>query len=853
MAFIVPIYKRLALSAPGHFQNTSFSSRRWSYTHHFAAKDIFYQITMASLQLSTAERNKVRALWGEAMAMKDYKTEQVINELFTELCHSSDDARDLFENKKVRAEQEKLFSEIMGFTMMYLHNLDVLDECINEFIKENPHVVRCGVRYLEPMGGVMIQYLRSTLGPQFHAGLETLWVKTYIYIANCILQNEELDVELLLSATGGRSSESETELLEETAPLKVPARSASRASAASPPVEQPQPQPEPQAPSFKSSPLPRLQEESAGNNTIQINLQNEKYKGFRRSVTESPKEPVLVKVPATFVKQPAAKAPSMPQSPRQSLPVSEGPFDPRSKKRSSGASNLSHSYSFNDAVGTEPQLTPRSSRRDLAAQLQELGLGLDTDDFEVKSKTAPFDPRRSLHHRRTSSDLGSSMEHPLPESALRSWSGSSCESPILDVEDEFNLAPPEEDYRQKRQNQVFDSNSFGIKGLAPIAETEVDEETSDYDNSQKDGSSRTSSLSLHNLDYKSSISLGLGYSPDVAKNSNGYGFRNHNTKMSQLSDISFMQSLPAPSATAAFPMMHRDFGSTPSLSTRSMYTPGKRASLGFMRSSFVLKKEMEELGYNHAENVSLLNVSITEQAPREALAPPYLARLTASRSVSSLPLQPSAEAFAPAKAQPARTPAVNAAPAAPRGSTDKKKKHGFRAKLGSIFGSSKEQKQPLKLAHNKISAPISVPIPPSSKGVQKEGTIPVKHHAPVRRPAKAPTPAQPSLDMARRGSMCSSTYDVSTINTTSRVSASDVRRQSKQAPPAGYAASVYSRPVVNDNESVYSNELTVSGFSFFKSKSKLRYESFDDQKKKKNKYNVKKVPYKTVYVKDFVR
>ena len=58
---------------------------------------------------------------------------------------------------------------------------------------------------------------------------------------------------------------------------------------------------------------------------------------------------------------------------------------------------------------------------------------------------------------------------------------------------------------------------------------------------------------------------------------------------------------------------------------------------------------------------------------------------------------------------------------------------------------------------------------------------------------------------------------------------------------------------MNDNSSIYSNELTVSGFSFFKSKSKTRYEKFDDEKKKKNKYNVKKVPYRTVYVKDIIR
>lgn len=780
---------------------------------------------MATLQLSTADRNKVRALWGDAMAAKQYRTEQVISDIFTSLCEQSDDARDLFENKKVRAEQEKLFSEIMGFTMMYLHNLDVLDECMNEFIRENPHIVRCGVRYLEPMGGVLIQYLRRTLGPLFHAGLETLWVQTYIYLANCILQNDELDVELLLSHGAERSSASEAELIEETAPLKVPPRAASRAQSLiapeTPKQESPVESPEPEAvPTFKSGPLPRL--EQTAESTILINLQNEKYRGFRRSVTESPQEPVQVKVPSTFVKpSPKYKTELRLASPKaESKAKNAVPFDPRKNRE-------------------EPALTPRSSRRESAAQYQEVGLGLDSDDYEVKSKAAPFDPRRASHHRRTLSDLGASME----QENQRLWSGSSCESPISDVEDEFDLAPQEE-YSHRPLNQVFDSNSFGIKGLAPIAETEVDEE-SGYDSSNKDGSSRTSSLSLHNLDYKSSISLGLGYSPDVAK---GYGFRSHNTKMSQLSDISFMQLLPAPSSTA-FPMMHRSFGSTPSLSTQSMYTPGKRASLGFMRSSFVLKKEMEQLGYNHAENVSLLNVSIAEGGfpeSREALAPPSLARLSSSRSVSSLPLQP------PVQAVKRETPAVtNTAPArtasknASLSLKDKKEKRGFRAKLGSLFG--KEQKP--KVAEKPKAQAVLAPFAPSSKGVARETAPPVKHRAPVRKPTKAPTPRQPSFD--RRSSLSSSAHEVSTINTTSRVSASDVRRQSKA--PVGYASLVYSRPVVNDNESVYSTDLTTSGFSFFKSKSKLRYESFDDQKRRKNKYNVTKVPYKTVHIKDFVR
>lgn len=62
---------------------------------------------------------------------------------------------------------------------------------------------------------------------------------------------------------------------------------------------------------------------------------------------------------------------------------------------------------------------------------------------------------------------------------------------------------------------VFDSNSFGLGALAPIAASDPDSLEVAPSASSKyrtDDSSRKSSLSFHNLDYKSSISSGSEYS-----------------------------------------------------------------------------------------------------------------------------------------------------------------------------------------------------------------------------------------------------------------------------------------------------------------------------------------------------
>lgn len=748
---------------------------------------------MASLSLGPADLNKVRGSWADIMVKNHYKNDNLMTDLFDNLLIANPDLRPVFAKTAVRGEQQELFSELLNFTMMYLHNLPVLDECMNEFIKENPSLIRVGVNYLEPMGAVLIQTLRLSLGrDQFHAGLETLWIKVYIYIANCILQNDESDADSVYSDNVAKSSESETEEVE---PLKVVAPSP-----------------------YNEKPLPPMNDA----NSIKIDLSgNEKYKGFRRSITESPKAPVSVRVPASFMSHVPKSAsygnpgesPSC--SPTLSATALESSFDPRPIRRRPSTDSQ------------EPMLTPRSSRRNSAVQLHELGL--ENVDYEINLKNHNYDPRRKSNHRRTPSDLSANMESPE-----RHILTSSMESPISEVDDDYKLANAPEDDQidfsqtcKPRQNQVFDYSSFGIKGLAPIAESESDEEASQYsDNassnyeaivekgSEDESSSRASSLSLHNLDYKSSISSGLAHSPVVDKT--------HVSKASQASEISFMQQLPQGRSPY---MLNKAFlNSTPSFSSTRT---GHQASLGFMRSSFILKKEMQDVGYNYPENVSVVEMPVSRSRSNQ---------LT-SRSVVSLPLRselygefaPTPKTAAPLKAEPKK---AEKSPA--------KEKRSFRKKLGSFFGSSST---PAKVSSKTISAPVSAPVSPTPKTTpsKKMTSNTSLHTSGTQRNRLTGTSTMATF----------SSYDLSN-STSNRVSSADFRK-SKPAAPVGYAASVYLRPPTIDNASVHSGGSGTSGFSLFprKKKSAVRYpENMDDFKI--NKYHVKKVAYKTVYVKDLI-
>ncbi|CUM53388.1 unnamed protein product [Debaryomyces tyrocola] len=641
----------------------------------------------AQLNLSGEDIQKLTTCWSSLQANNKYHKDDFITRLFSNLVAANPKLRKVFHSESIITEQSTLFGDLLSFTMLYLDDEYTLNQCMNAFLRENPKFVEVGSEYLEPMGSALIVTFRQWLGQgTFNDQIQSLWVQVYLYIANCILQFEE--------------SLKETRSLEE-APIEAlrPRRR--------PPVEQitkeevqQEQQPEAQStqPEEKKeendnihneiqqeAPQPEITQDKSikplNTSTIQFQLSNnEKYRGFRRSVQCSEVEPISIQIPNTPTFQqvtPPLSPPSAPFDPRKMRSLSRSPaslneqeltlsnensssFDPRGSRRRSPSTETEE---------CEPILTPRSSRR--GSSLKELipepvqqqqvqaqqaqqaqpkqqtpkidprkmaftkpsnVISDDSDDeFTEKEKGFGFDPRR-LSKRKSQSPVISDEESEFePTSPL--FNSHSRETSVSDVEDDsYNFEVKQEPSVERTKPSAFDYNSFGIKGLEPIVESEFDDTASskyesdedvDNDNASSrygtrlssDGdeiSSGASTLSLHNSDFRSSINSGsdatsVSPSPDLNKFQMSHGVRQTSTS----SDVSSMNGLSAQSAEP-IPAVARLQSSSASLSstyqmsrTSSQQQFKQRASLGFMRSSFILKKEISEQGFNEPENVLL--------------------------------------------------------------------------------------------------------------------------------------------------------------------------------------------------------------------------------------------------------
>lgn len=663
-----------------------------------------------SLTLSSSDSQVIKRSWTELQNNNKYHKDEFVSRLFGNLLAANPNLKSVLSTDLIIRQQSKMFNDMLGFTIMYLDNEPLLEECMNEFVQENPSIVALGVQYLEPMGLALIQTFRQWLGSaKFHAGLETLWIKIYVFLANCILQHDDStsDVSSILSDHQRSSETEEEEEFEPIQPLK-PVKEATP-----PPPEKDEPQPVqqpvheiPATPSKSSIP------QSISANTLHIELSsNEKYRGFRRSMQpNSNPVPIEVKIPEPFAKPNKLTVDTTTFITSLSAPATPSePFDPRRLRRGS-ASPVSMKNDEVDEVDevsinspskpwvdeddsipirkrptssiefNEPVLTPRSSRRNSAAEIKA---ALDRDlnvtpvqtptktkfnnkqskvindsDSEGESDDEPeksfgFDPRRK-HSRNSSVHSASTFQKPVSE--VTTGGNASSEDSVSDVEDDFNLNnddlnSTDEDVMDFTQaepktinipnlnpKQVFDSNSFGIQALAPIVEDSDDgsskydssgeednassnyeESNSNIDKSENDeiSSSGASSLSLHNSDYKSSISSGT----DSAMNSpfmNNFKMGHNARQPSQSSEISYMKPLSTATSTKNPIINHKFSQSSPSLSRPYQ----QRASLGFMRSSFVLKKELEELGYNKPENVLMKPPTIPAAVNNGAVSAP---------------------------------------------------------------------------------------------------------------------------------------------------------------------------------------------------------------------------------------
>lgn len=710
---------------------------------------------MSILQLNKDDINMVRCQWMEVMAKNQYQDEDVVGTMFSCLLSDHPSLKLYLNTPYILQEQKRLFSEMIKFSMMYLHDLPLLDECIEEFAKENSEIVQLGSKYLEPMGASLIQTLRGTLSPkEFNTQVENLWIKVYVYVANAILQYCDSDVDSCMS-DANLSSASEDEIL----PLSI------------------------KKPPSSCRNLQHSQGlDKSSKEYINILLSsNEKYKGFRRSITENPQTPLLIRIPENL---------------RPSTDNELKAFKPTNYK-SSPKSEPCKAFGTNEAVDhEEAMLTPRSSKRNTTAQLISLGLG------EIPNNSMPFDPRRRSHKRNFSLSEISSLVL-APESLVSEGDATdSCSEAGSDPAANIDFRP-----QLQPRAPVFDYDSFRIKGLAPIAESDQDdeggrsmddrtssiyEERNEKSSDEEYSSSRTSSLSLHHLGYKSSISSGSG-------NSNY-------EKSPKMSFSPMSKENPISLGTMKLPLvMHNNayLTSLPSFNTR--ICSGLRASAGFMKSSFILRKEMmKEKGYKIHESNCLYTDIPTGYVPKclSSMSLPC----DRKKSIAVTNLDPDYNGSG--------SVCVSLA-------SDKiKRKDSFRKKLGSFFSSRKLSKsEPTSDFSEKPTESFGVPS------------------------------AQEDITFLQTNPYTQN----SSFQSSHRVSSLDVRLEPPSFEPRGYAGSVYLKSRCSDNISTFSVTSEKSRLSFFR-RNKIAGQSAEESAGRKgNKYYVKKVPFKTIYVKDLVK
>lgn len=703
---------------------------------------------MATLKLSQTELIGVRSQWAEVMAKTKYLGEDVVGDMFAHLLADNPTLRPEFGSPNVLQEHQLLFSELIKCAMMYMNDQKILDECLQGFARESPQIVEEGSKYLVPMCAAMVKTLKLTL-TSFTPEVERLWIKVYQYVTNSILQTFDA-----FSAAGGveQGDDDGDEIL----PLNI------------------------RKPEVEQKPVPPEKDEGY----ISILLSgNQKYKGFRRSVSENPQTPLLIKIPDSF------KSPSKPNT-------GLGRKNSFSKSSQKEVSVNYHTRTpLVQSFSEDPQLTPRCSRRNTTIQLQKLGLG---------SKGIPFDPRGKTLQRKRSADLNVNLDFLFPEILAETHQLDDFDTSTWNKSDDsLNETPIDFTQQSSSRVPVFEPNSFGIRGLAPIEEFDHDDDQSDSNtsshyeatiekSSDEDATSRSSSLSLHHLGYKSSISSESGIS----------GYNKSPVLTSRATDDFILRAEPP---QPMYVMGNSAFlNSLPIINTRM--GSGQRASMGFMKSSFILKKEMiNEKGYNIAESASLYADIPTGYIPK-------------CQSVSTLPTWKSSTTPSMTNLE------TTTASTAPTGEGKERKRISFFRRLGMHFSSS------------------------TSKASARKPAVPHKtiHTTPTE------TTFHDYITMRSGASGQTNPYNISnTFKSSHRVSSLDVRLKAADLEQTGYAGSIYLKSSGAHNCSSISIPSTRSGkkHSFFRRNSKLSIESSG---RKENKYLVNSVPFKTIYVKDIV-
>ncbi|KAI5960151.1 uncharacterized protein KGF55_004874 [Candida pseudojiufengensis] len=619
---------------------------------------------MSDLNLGPVELHNIKTSWSKT------NKDQFYNKLYSNLLDQNRSLRQIFNNDDlIIKEHSNIFADLFNFVINNIDDNQLLDEFLYQFVNENQRFANLAVKYLESMGNALITTFKQVLNTYWTSVLELVWIKVYVFVANSILQYEEEVV-------------SETNSMNE---IEIPPLNIQRNLKSSPPSSIEENVTSSKQQQYNTPSTPKMDfdvrqgtmrtNDSLLNqfNSIEIDLKsNDKYKGFRRSMDVA-SSPIQVQIPTNEKFQKihnnnnsniSSNLKSLLSSPIEEEELYSSPrpsFDPRKRKSTSKSSSISSTNSSiyeqkqlptipttNDENGYEVEqdefVTPKPSRRgsfsesyqatSLFTKLQSKQQEIDNSSEDSIEDAAPtFDPRRRRNNN-SKQQQQKEIEVPSPES-----------SEVDEQEEEtyFISKQPQQDTVPERSlsrggltGGTFDYQSFGLKGLAPIVED--DDNSSKYESdgenklivkksttsssSGEDSNSRTSSLSLHNSDYRSSISSGVDSNSLMMISKSGGGVPtpmnqiNHQRNISTGSDdfqfspptIQQQQQPQQQQQQKKQHYNHERKNSMYSLSkscsaSAASINSNSRASLGFMRSSFILKKEIEQQGYNHPENV----------------------------------------------------------------------------------------------------------------------------------------------------------------------------------------------------------------------------------------------------------
>ncbi|KAI5954135.1 hypothetical protein CANMA_004974 [Candida margitis] len=864
---------------------------------------------MSELNLGPVEVHNIKTSWS--------RTDQdgFFQRLYPNLFDQNRSLRQIFHNDElVIREHSNIFADLFTFVVDNIEDGALLDEFLYQFVKENQRFAETAVKYLEPMGNALITSFKQVLNTHWTSVLELVWIKVYVFVANSILQFED-DIP------------SETSSIDEAdiPPLNVQ-RNLSRTTtreqsiaAVETPVMDSAPTPQtPSTPVMDFDVKPgRIQEPSLLNkdNSIEIDLKaNDKYKGFRRSVDVA-QSPIQVQIPTadTFQKVHQANISSSLKSflptPREEEENSFTPprpaFDPRRKR---GSMSPSPSTSRLSSIVTNSKFTsdeddqaadsdvdefttPRASRRgsfsesyqqptpSLLTKLQGTQAKPQVEEDSLSDDStddSPFDPRQ----RRRNVDATKAIEISSPESS--EVDEQEEELFINKQHKEVSSSIPERSLcRGGLTGGTFDYQSFGLKGLAPIVED--DDRSSKYDsddenklNTRKSSSgssceesdSRTSSLSLHHSDYKSSISSGV----DSCNMVKGAGIHTRNAS-AESDDFQFFT--PATKVQQPPQRGHKREPSMYSLSksysaSALSVNSNSRASLGFMRSSFVLKKEVEQNGYNYPENVGLISLPSTPRVnspptmshTSNQQQPLYVHKARSSTSLKIGNKNESVQSFVSAndttydmlnafvtnlESGNQSTSTVNAKP-----NHLPAKKNGFFSRVSSLFSTKSTNSTPKSTpAPSRKQSVASLPRQPtSSYGLThaNQSTSSVSRPTMMGKTDSGYTVSNSSTAVSRKpSSLFAPNGNVTATNSTTNLSSVASTGASLFAANTNNS-SHYKHGVSShtDLASVYSNGTSSTRITMFRKKDlgEPRYVPPPTKHTRKgNKYNVKKVPY----------